>query len=417
MRLNFRKFKLTLNKLLVNVLDNHPTLSKFLPKIIRSFPFNKKYELYKIDYLKNLPEYKSLNLNTSSQNLDFVNIENDSQKVLMKILNGIGYLHINSAKLMAGSEFIFKKDKAYKQSYTFGTDLSNFNFANFKGSLANNLDFLLCFKNKQAKQKLNKIIYLSSTYDVNWHHWLLEVLPKLHILKTHIKDYNDYDIVVSQSVYKSKNHRDSLSLFRGVANVITINPLTQYKATNILYIESPSISNIEKKKDYKMRMQDGNFYREIFKTYKKEIENKLDTSEPKFGKRIYLSRDTSKRNFNQKEIVEVLSEFNFLSIDPGKLSFSEQVNMFNNAEIIVGTTGSAWANILFCNPSAKGLYLCPDKIGKFSAYPNLASVSGMRLYYQDLKIKEKDFQAYRRSSSEAIVDTKLLRANILKMIK
>jgi capsular polysaccharide biosynthesis protein len=43
----------------------------------------------------------------------------------------------------------------------------------------------------------------------------------------------------------------------------------------------------------------------------------------------------------------------FKLIDPSKLSLSQQVEAFSNAEIILGPHGAGLTNIMFCNPGTK----------------------------------------------------------------
>ena len=57
-----------------------------------------------------------------------------------------------------------------------------------------------------------------------------------------------------------------------------------------------------------------------------------------------------------RNISKVIVAFEFMGfqvIDPGKLTMHEQVNLFSNANIIVGETGSVLTNLLFCNAGCK----------------------------------------------------------------
>lgn len=65
--------------------------------------------------------------------------------------------------------------------------------------------------------------------------------------------------------------------------------------------------------------------------------------------RIFVSRaDAKRRNIvNEKEVQQVLEEYNFISIEPGRYSLSEQINLFNNAEYIIGPHGAGLVDILF----------------------------------------------------------------------
>lgn len=71
--------------------------------------------------------------------------------------------------------------------------------------------------------------------------------------------------------------------------------------------------------------------------------------EPEYNNRIYISRrDADRRQVkNESEIRSVLSEFGFETYVPGKLSYSDQVSLFSNANIIVGPHGAGMMNALY----------------------------------------------------------------------
>jgi capsular polysaccharide biosynthesis protein len=78
--------------------------------------------------------------------------------------------------------------------------------------------------------------------------------------------------------------------------------------------------------------------------------------------RIFLSRryGQKRRLVNEEEIKNMLLNFGFELFYPEDYSFNEQVLKFSTAEAVIGVTGAALTNILFCNPSCKIISLNPD---------------------------------------------------------
>ncbi|WP_260705453.1 glycosyltransferase family 61 protein [Edaphobacter flagellatus] len=72
--------------------------------------------------------------------------------------------------------------------------------------------------------------------------------------------------------------------------------------------------------------------------------------------RIYLSRAGARRRRikNERALVDLLSRYGFIEIQPEKLSLRDQVDMFQRAEVIAGPHGSGLGGIAFA-PGAKVL--------------------------------------------------------------
>ena len=72
-------------------------------------------------------------------------------------------------------------------------------------------------------------------------------------------------------------------------------------------------------------------------------------------RRLYLSRaGVGRRKLdNEDEIAALLAGLGFEIFEPQKYSVSEQARIFATAEAIIGPSGSAFANIVFCRPGVK----------------------------------------------------------------
>ncbi len=67
------------------------------------------------------------------------------------------------------------------------------------------------------------------------------------------------------------------------------------------------------------------------------------------NKRIILSRVKMGHRIikNSVDFINLLKKYDFKVIHPQDLSFKEQVEIFNSAEIVIGMMGSSFSNILF----------------------------------------------------------------------
>ena len=96
---------------------------------------------------------------------------------------------------------------------------------------------------------------------------------------------------------------------------------------------------------------------------KSEINNSLP-------KKIYINRkDAPLKHRNQRSIIneneveEFLQKKGYVSLTLSEFNFIQQVNLFNNAESIVGLHGAGFANVIFCSPKTNILELKSSNAG------------------------------------------------------
>lgn len=88
---------------------------------------------------------------------------------------------------------------------------------------------------------------------------------------------------------------------------------------------------------------------------------------PKKPERLVLiSRRHQKlrRLINEDELYALLSPLGFELVAPERLSHAEQVELFAHARIVIGSSGAALTNLLFCQPGTTAIELCPSTFYK-----------------------------------------------------
>ncbi len=93
--------------------------------------------------------------------------------------------------------------------------------------------------------------------------------------------------------------------------------------------------------------------------------------------RIFVSRDdASHRNLrNETEVTRLLIQNGFVTVQPGTLSFAQQVSLFSRARIIVGLHGAGLTNLMWAHPSTEILELASADLND-SGYRFLANLCG-----------------------------------------
>ena len=184
----------------------------------------------------------------------------------------------------------------------------------------------------------------------NYWHWLFDVLPRIGILeKSNFKPKIDYYLLPSLSRKYQTQTLQGLkisfsSLIDGEKNKhIICNNLTSVDHP-INFNNNPSMSIL------KIPIWVIKWLR---KKYTKNSYKNLN-----IPKKIFINRESdsnvSNRNIvNNNEVKKTLIDLGFIIITLSDLNFKEQVELFKNANFIIGLHGAGFANIVFSKPGTR----------------------------------------------------------------
>ena len=92
--------------------------------------------------------------------------------------------------------------------------------------------------------------------------------------------------------------------------------------------------------------------------------------------------------------------FDFVSVNLGEISFSDQVNLFNKADCVVGLHGAGFANIVFCEPGTKIVEFRSPEAGPVIG--NLAKNNNLN--YQSIVIDAKPIFQYGFANQQGSIE-------------
>ncbi|MCS2304982.1 glycosyltransferase family 61 protein [Bacteroides ovatus] len=98
-------------------------------------------------------------------------------------------------------------------------------------------------------------------------------------------------------------------------------------------------------------------------------------------KRIFLTRKSTKRGIIMNlKFGEYLKNMGFEVVAPRNIHFCEQMALFNNADYIVGGSGAAFTNLLFCHSGCK--VICFRSIRNYSPiFSTIANIVDVKMRY------------------------------------
>jgi capsular polysaccharide biosynthesis protein len=284
------------------------------------------------------------------------------------------------ARVSVTSSSVILNDAQVVIERAIGPDQDKYDFAGGH-VIAHRCD--MCVVRLRKTENIKKGIFLGGNGSSNYYHWIVEILAKLEFLSELPEHYQKYPLLVSEDIVRIPSFKESLDVLARGHETIVLNKELQYVVEELIYINSPNnlpfnlFGNQKFKCNYvTIDSLSIDYLRRI------ALQDALKTpARSSYPKKIFLRRKSGLRNYNQDEVFSYLSAYGFTEIFMEDLSFFEQIRAANYADYIVGPTGAAWTNLIFCRSGTKGLCWMADEFGDFSAYSSIAGMVGVDLRY------------------------------------
>lgn len=180
----------------------------------------------------------------------------------------------------------------------------------------------------------------------NYFHWMTDAIPKIAIA---IK--GGFNIETFDKILVSDN---KLGFQQQTLNYLGISPT---KVASLIDHDYIICKNIVAPSDTCLS---GNVSPWIIQ-YLRESFRRLMVADDCQPKKVYVSRKYVKKRLllNEQEVQSTLEKAGFVIVYPELLSFKEQVNLFYNADEVIGVHGAAFTNIIFSKPGTLILEFFP----------------------------------------------------------
>jgi capsular polysaccharide biosynthesis protein len=229
----------------------------------------------------------------------------------------------------------------------------------------------------------------------NYYHWLIDLLPRLALLKTVNGGWKSYSCVL---INGSGAHYERASLTAlGLA------------ANKILYVDSNDRFRIDStvipSRDDSSKAIAPWKVRAL-----RELRDTLPSGATESPRRFYISRRSApvRRLINEEKLRPLLEENGFEILELESHPWLEQVQLFSKAEVILAPHGAALANAAFCRPGT--LIAEINARESFKSYLRLASAASLRFRFIEAMPQIKTTRAIRaRENEDLIVDPESIR--------
>lgn len=241
-------------------------------------------------------------------------------------------------------------------------------------------------------------LYIDNCGVWNIYHFLFFMVAHLR----HIKDTPDNIALDLSDGYFSTHHNFP-------REILTI----MYPTANIVQANSCPPGFVEATKDSfpaETHRGDPLVYEEVYDYLRKIFLPLLETYKPQntYSKYIYLTRwggEADKRLvLNETELLERSVFKKFQVVYLSKMTFMEQVYVFNNASVIIGPHGAGFTNIMFCKQPCQIIELGTPYMSRLMHFEKIATTIGLTSYSKFSTVKPLNLESYTSYEDNFLVD-------------
>lgn len=246
----------------------------------------------------------------------------------------------------------------------------------------NNVKFFL----NKPRLSVDRAVSLLNQSANNYAHWVTEVLPKLPILDAH-SDYDGWPLLVGGWIHP--NMHESIALLGGKSReVIKVARWQPVAVEQLVDISLPAYEPYIPHKLFSVEVwsQINCFSRPALHRLREQALRVPVHEFPRRASRVYLRRSPDSYNLRQianaADIEGLIVQYGFEIVEPGRMTFEEQLSVIRRAEVIVAPVGAALANMAFAAAGTRILALAPRyRTGNYFYYQNLAAALEHRFEY------------------------------------
>jgi capsular polysaccharide biosynthesis protein len=220
------------------------------------------------------------------------------------------------------------------------------------------------FTERRLRSTEPRLLLLHHHWGSGYHHWLTECL-----LKVQAVDPSRYVVVLPEDYPRFA--RETLAIFP-FAGTLELPHRRALQAESLTLIGNP---------------HSGHFNPEQLRALKGLLVDHFGGPGPE-AERLYITRrgEPLRRVENEDQVSETLAGYNFKVVDPGALTFQEQVRLFSRCRALVSVHGAGLTNCLFMPEAGRVLELyralASKQDGMNACYWRLATASNLDYYYQ-----------------------------------
>jgi tetratricopeptide (TPR) repeat protein len=213
-----------------------------------------------------------------------------------------------------------------------------------------------------------KIAVLSGLSGNVYFHWMVDVLPRLEILKQQGVDLAEIDGFVVNSIQRPFQRETLEKLGIPLSKIIESDVHSHLQAEELIVPAFPSSV--------------GWVSPWIIQFHRQRFATAIQAPEVDYPERIYITRKKAqyRRIFNESEVIECLKQYGFETVELETISVEQQAALFAHAKVIIAPHGAGLTNLMFCRPDTQVIELISPHYLRFY-YWTIALQLDLDFYY------------------------------------
>lgn len=234
---------------------------------------------------------------------------------------------------------------------------------------------------RNREGSIEKGVCLASNMSNNYYHFMFQVASKFYYLDIIDVDKN-VPLLVDEQVLRIPQMKEVIDILnKDLREVIPLKTGFSYKVDQLFCISDPNIVTPNRENIFDDRIHSFAFDKKILEYLKTKILERSFANGKTYPKRVFLSRKScNKRNINEDELKPILDKYGFEFVSTGEMDIFSQARLFNQAEHIIGSSGAAFTNILFCSEGVLALLFISYRHNT-TCYSSLAAPIGVNMMF------------------------------------
>lgn len=231
-------------------------------------------------------------------------------------------------------------------------------------------------------------IHFCGAGSFNWYHFVMECLPKLLLLRRLPTEYSGFPLVLPDECRHIPSFAEALQRIAGDRKAVFLKRGESLEVDRLIVVDSISTAPFDLHDGEWPQIDDYSQHDQLILEFIHELRSSFleDVTVESPQKRIFLVRPEGvRRDYNQRELVEIASGYGFEQVSPERLTLADQARLFANAEMVIGASGAAWVGMMFrdTHRPLKGLSWLPREYSEFCSYSTIASLLHHHLEFLD----------------------------------
>ncbi len=252
---------------------------------------------------------------------------------------------------------------------------------------------------KDSDTYIENAISLLGWVPSNYFHFTLEIMPKLALIDK-LEQYRSWPILVDQCVWDVPQLHallDRLNIYHH--KVILVKNRTKVTIGKLVYVSYTMWLAHNFKEGAEIKPSDFLLSDYVVNNIRETVISNI-SYDPSKHRKIFLSRKnmSKSRLVNSAEIEHIFQENGYEIVCPEDLSFEEEVRLFREADVVVGPTGAAFTNMIYCRPNTR-INVIALESQHIYYYPTLAHMAGVNFELLGAKLVQKGSAEYQDTFS------------------